>query len=163
MRGLCKNGPGGARELRKRGWNMRKVGLFLILTALGAGCASDKGNEIQFDHKAVLKEMQVEDLGSGTGTAAELGDRLTVRYVGKFEDGKVFDSSEQTGQDFSFHLGKREVIPAWDAGLVGMKAGGKRKLIVPPQLAYGARGFGSRIPPNKVLIYEVELIKISQD
>ena len=103
-------------------------------------CASNKANEISFDHKAVLKEMKVEKLSGGSGPEAEMGDRLEVKYVGKLENGKVFDSSEKRGHDFSFRLGKREVIPAWDAGLVGMRKGGKRKLTVPPHLAYGARG-----------------------
>ena len=92
-----------------------------------------------------------------------MGDRLEVKYVGKLENGKVFDSSEKRGHDFSFRLGKREVIPAWDAGLVGMRKGGKRKLTVPPHLAYGARGIRGVIPPNSILIYEVELVRINQD
>ena len=142
---------------------MRFVGVCLVLSFSWFGCATDKGSEQQFDHKAVLKEMTVEDLSVGQGPAAEMGDRLVVRYTGKFESGKVFDTSEQRGHDFDFRLGKREVIPGWDAGLVGMKAGGKRKLVIPPHLAYGGRGVGSAIPPNKVLVFEVELLKIAQD
>ena len=142
---------------------MRFVGVYLLVVFSWLGCATDQGQEQQFDHKAVLKEMQVEEISRGDGPSAEMGDRLHVRYMGKFENGKVFDTSEQRGHVFEFRLGKREVIPGWDAGLVGMKAGGKRRLIIPPQLAYGARGVGSAIPPNAVLIFEVELVKISQD
>ena len=137
--------------------------LIAIFCFLTLSCASDKASQVSFDHKAVLKEMKVEDLSSGSGPQAEMGDRLDVKYVGKFENGKVFDSSAKRGHDFSFHLGKREVIPAWDAGLVGMQKGGKRKLTVPPHLAYGARGIRGVIPPNSVLIFEVEVTQISQD
>ena len=134
-----------------------------IFCFLMFGCATQKVSKITFDHKAVLKEMKVENLVDGSGPEAEMGDRLDVRYVGKFENGKVFDNSDKRGHDFSFHLGKREVIPAWDAGLVGMKKGGKRRLAVPPKLAYGARGVSGVIPPNSVLIFEVEVTKITQD
>ena len=145
------------------GFIMRFFGVLLVIGCLWAACATDQGGETKFDHKAVLKEMKVADMKSGEGSGAEIGDRLHVSYVGKFENGKVFDASKQRGHDFSFRLGKREVIPGWDAGLVGMKQGGKRKLTIPPHLAYGARGMGSVIPPNSILIFEVELLKITQD
>jgi FKBP-type peptidyl-prolyl cis-trans isomerase len=98
----------------------------------------------------------------GTGAAAKAGDTVTVNYVGALPDGTVFDASAKHGQPFSFTLGAGQVIAGWDQGLVGMKVGGKRKLIIPPDMAYGAQGAGGVIPPNATLLFEVELVKIGQ-
>jgi peptidylprolyl isomerase len=85
------------------------------------------------------------------------GDTLTVHYVGTFENGAVFDSSYARGEPITFRLGTGAVIQGWDQGLVGMRVGGKRRLIIPPELAYGSQGFGT-IPPNTPLRFEVELL-----
>jgi FKBP-type peptidyl-prolyl cis-trans isomerase len=97
----------------------------------------------------------------GEGSSAKSGDRVTVNYTGWLLDGTKFDSSKDRNQPFSFSLGAGNVIPGWDQGVVGMKVGGKRKLTVPPDLGYGARGAGGVIPPNATLVFEVELLKIN--
>lgn len=105
--------------------------------------------------------LQIEDLKIGNGETAETGDTLTVHYVGTLKDGAKFDSSRDRNQSFEFKLGAGKVIPGWDFGLIGMKVGGKRKLIIDPLLAYGDRQVGS-IPSNSTLIFEVELLKIKK-
>ena len=105
--------------------------------------------------------MQIETLAPGNGTEAKAGDRVTVHYVGTLTDGKKFDSSRDRGKGFSFTLGKGEVIKGWDQGVAGMKIGEKRKLTIPAELAYGARGFPPVIPPNSTLVFEVELLAVN--
>src|SRR5437773_10477879 len=104
--------------------------------------------------------LRVEDLQPGNGVAAKAGDTVEVHYTGWRTDGKKFDSSHDRKQPFSFKLGAGRVIQGWDQGVAGMKVGGKRKLLIPPELGYGARGAGGAIPPNAELIFEVELLKI---
>ena len=103
--------------------------------------------------------LKIEDLTAGTGQAAKSGDTISVHYTGYLADGTKFDSSLDRNQPFEFVLGQGKVIPGWDQGLVGMKVGGKRKLTIPPDLAYGAQGNGP-IPPNATLTFEVELLGI---
>lgn len=105
--------------------------------------------------------LKVQDLVIGNGTEAKNGDTLSVHYIGTLEDGTKFDSSLDRGQPFSFLLGAGEVIKGWDQGVKGMKVGGRRKLIIPPSLGYGATGAGNMIPPNATLIFEVELLAIN--
>jgi FKBP-type peptidyl-prolyl cis-trans isomerase len=104
--------------------------------------------------------LQVDDKKIGTGAEAVAGKRVTVHYVGTLTDGAKFDSSRDRGQGFSFRLGAGEVIQGWDQGVAGMKVGGLRKLTIPPELGYGARGFPGAIPPNATLIFEVELLDV---
>ncbi len=99
-------------------------------------------------------------LVKGKGPAAKEGDKVRVHYVGTLSDGKQFDSSRERKQPFEFVLGKGMVIKGWDEGVVGMKVGEKRKLVIPPSLAYGARGRPG-IPPNSALTFEVELLAIN--
>ncbi len=106
--------------------------------------------------------LTVKDQVEGTGPAAKAGDTITVNYVGALPDGTVFDASAKRGEPFSFTLGGHQVIAGWDEGLVGMKVGGKRLLIIPPDKGYGAQGAGGAIPPNATLIFQVELVKIGQ-
>lgn len=101
-----------------------------------------------------------EDTTVGTGATATAGQTVTVHYTGWLTNGTKFDSSKDRNQPFSFHLGAGEVIRGWDEGVAGMKVGGTRKLTIPPQLGYGARGAGGVIPPNATLVFEVELLGV---
>ncbi len=107
-----------------------------------------------------MGDLQMETLKPGTGAEAKTGQRVTVHYVGTLTDGKKFDSSRDRGRGFTFTLGKGEVIKGWDQGVAGMKVGEVRKLTIPPDLAYGARGFPPVIPPNSTLVFEVELLGV---
>lgn len=104
--------------------------------------------------------LKVTDLKDGTGKAAKSGDRVSVHYIGTLTNGTKFDASRDHGKPFEFTLGAGDVIKGWDEGVAGMKEGGKRKLVVPPELGYGARGAGGVIPPNATLIFEIELLKV---
>ena len=106
-----------------------------------------------------VTELKIEDLVVGTGREAVPGTAITVHYTGWLTDGAKFDSSLDRGVPFQFPLGAGHVIQGWDQGVVGMKVGGKRRLTIPPQLAYGENGQGP-IPPNATLIFEVELLNV---
>jgi FKBP-type peptidyl-prolyl cis-trans isomerase FkpA len=101
-----------------------------------------------------------DDLSAGEGEAARAGQMVSVHYTGWLTDGTKFDSSKDRNDPFDFPLGAGHVIRGWDEGVQGMKVGGMRKLTIPPQLGYGARGAGGVIPPNATLVFEVELLKI---
>jgi FKBP-type peptidyl-prolyl cis-trans isomerase FkpA len=104
--------------------------------------------------------LQYTDEQVGTGTEATPGKTAVVHYTGWLMDGTKFDSSLDRNQPFSFPLGGGQVIKGWDEGVVGMKVGGKRTLIIPPSLGYGARGAGGVIPPNATLKFEVQLLDV---
>lgn len=105
-------------------------------------------------------ELIVEDLEEGDGDVAESGRHLTMHYTGRLTDGKVFDSSHRRKQPFEFVLGGGQVIKGWDQGIGGMKVGGKRKLTIPSDLAYGSQGFRPLIGPGATLVFEVELLAV---
>jgi FKBP-type peptidyl-prolyl cis-trans isomerase FkpA len=111
--------------------------------------------------------LQIDDTVPGTGAEARAGQPVTVHYTGWLHDesadnkrGKKFDSSKDRGDPFRFHLGAGQVIRGWDDGVQGMKVGGTRVLVIPPELGYGARGAGGAIPPNAMLVFEVELLAV---
>ena len=114
-----------------------------------------------------MSELQKIDINVGTGNEALPGSKVSVHYTGWLFDaaapeqkGSKFDSSKDRGQLFSFPLGAGHVIRGWDEGVAGMKIGGKRTLIIPPEMGYGARGAGGVIPPNATLVFDVELLAI---
>ncbi len=104
-------------------------------------------------------ELEIIDLNLGEGKTCVKGALITTQYTGWLEDGTVFDSSYDRGQPFQCVIGSRRVIQGWDKGLIGMKVGGKRKLLVPAHLAYGERQV-AKIPPNSNLIFEIELLEV---
>lgn len=104
--------------------------------------------------------LQIEELTVGTGATATAGQHVIVHYTGWLTDGTKFDSSKDRNDPFQFPLGQRNVIAGWDEGVQGMQVGGVRKLTIPSELGYGARGAGGVIPPNATLVFEVELLDI---
>jgi hypothetical protein len=134
--------------------NLRRIRLpiwsLLILVALAA---------VAFNQLRP-PEPGITDLTLGTGPPVKPGDTITVHYTGRFVDGKLFDSSRTRSRPFRFTVGKRSVIAGWDTGLVGMQAGGIRRLIIPPSQAYGERGIPGAIPPKSTLAFDVELLTI---
>ena len=104
--------------------------------------------------------LKYEDIEGGTGAVAMSGQKAKVHYTGWLTNGQKFDSSKDRNDPFEFTLGAGQVIKGWDEGVAGMKVGGKRKLTIPPDLGYGARGAGGVIPPNAELIFEVELLGV---
>ncbi|KAA9166740.1 FKBP-type peptidyl-prolyl cis-trans isomerase [Amycolatopsis acidicola] len=105
--------------------------------------------------------LEITDLTEGTGAEANAGQVVSVHYVGvSHSSGEQFDASWDRGQPLRFPLGQGHVIPGWDQGVVGMKVGGRRKLVIPPHLAYGERGAGGVIKPNETLIFVVDLVEV---
>ena len=155
---------------------------FVVLAAvlIGAGVWYDKKEEQQDQtaqaqagaaaitaqnaaEQAIMQNFKTTDVVVGTGTEAQNGDTVSVLYTGSLDDGTVFDASSLHGnQPFSFTLGAGQVIKGWDLGVVGMRVGGKRELVIPPELGYGASGAGNgAIPPNATLHFTVQLLAVS--
>jgi len=134
----------------------------LVLTLSWLGCNQQEETTADTDSEPTL---QVTDVVVGDGQALAEGDYCSVHYRGWFyqdgQKGDEFDNSLGRGEPLTFRLGREQVIPGWDEGLVGMRTGGKRNLIVPPELAFGQRG-NAKIPPNSTLLFEVELVDISK-
>ncbi len=118
-------------------------------------------NQNQMKNETLADGLQIIDEVAGTGAEATIGNTVSVNYVGTLTNGNKFDSSYDRNQPFSFVLGAEQVIAGWDEGVAGMRVGGKRKLVIPPDLAYGAQSIGNGlIPPNSTLIFEVELLGV---
>ncbi|OGY97566.1 MAG: peptidylprolyl isomerase [Candidatus Liptonbacteria bacterium RIFCSPLOWO2_01_FULL_56_20] len=107
----------------------------------------------------IMEQFKKEDVVVGQGQEAKSGDTLAVHYAGTLADGTKFDSSYDHGEPIEFKLGAGDVIPGWDLGLLGVRVGGKRNLVIPPELAYGDRSAGP-IPPNSTLYFTVELVDV---
>ncbi len=138
--------------------------IVLVFFAMAAGlAAADTSSPTQVTGKSKKTASGVEywDITVGTGATATAGKTVTVHYTGWLTNGKKFDSSVDRGQPFVFPLGAGQVIKGWDEGVAGMKVGGKRQLKVPAAAGYGARGAGGVIPPNATLIFDVELLGVS--
>ncbi len=150
---------------------MKRTIVIGLLAAALAGCDSTPvlkaipskdlpGETTTMQQQTTPSGLAYIDLVTGTGASPKSGDRVTVHYSGYLLDGKKFDSSVDRGQPFTFVIGVGQVIRGWDEGVMTMKVGGKRKLIIPPQLGYGSRGAGGVIPPNAELVFDVELLGI---
>ena len=109
-----------------------------------------------------LGGLQINDKTVGTGTEAANGDRVAVHYTGRLSDGTKFDSSLDRDQPFEFVLGEGRVIQGWEKGVLGMKVGGQRELVIPPEMGYGAQGAGDVIPPNAILNFDIELLEVQK-
>jgi len=103
----------------------------------------------------------IDDVIIGTGAPVEEGDTLAVHYIGRLQNGQEFDNSYKKGVPFTFEVGEGKVIAGWEQGVIGMKEGGQRILVIPSELAYGRGGFGP-IPPNAVLVFSIELISVNE-
>ncbi|MDD5145247.1 MAG: FKBP-type peptidyl-prolyl cis-trans isomerase [Candidatus Pacebacteria bacterium] len=124
----------------------------------GATTTGEAENNLVENKNSAKEELKIETLRQGTGAEAKNGDNVRVDYIGTLEDGTKFDSSYDRGMPILFTLGNGSVIKGWEMGILGMKVGEKRRLTVPPDLAYGESGYPGVIPPNATLIFEVELI-----
>jgi len=138
--------------------------LLFEVELLGVSGGSEAAEPVGLNLQTTNSGLQYEDVVHGDGAQANAGHRVSVHYTGWLykngQRGKKFDSSKDRGQPFRFHLDGGEVIGGWDEGVQGMKVGGTRILVIPPELGYGAHGAGGVIPPNATLIFEVELLAI---
>lgn len=132
------------------------VSLWVACALVSGGAFAAKKSNVPSEPGLVIEEVTV---GKGKA-AAKAGSEVAVHYTGVLENGTKFDSSLDRGEPIVFVLGQGRVIPGWDKGLVGMKVGGKRKLKIAPELAYGDRGAGDKIPPGSTLLFDVELVKL---
>jgi peptidylprolyl isomerase len=148
------------------------VALVVGVVLVTAGGGDDEGGgEVSTDLSAKPEvpvpegdpptELEVIDVVEGDGAEAAAGDTVSVQYVGvNYSNGQEFDASWDTGQPFEFQLGAGQVIPGWDEGVAGMKVGGRRELIIPPELGYGAQGQPPDIPPNETLVFVIDLLDV---
>jgi peptidylprolyl isomerase len=152
--------------------NSRTTILLAVLVLAALGCerghdagttpkaSEEKAGTMAENLETTPSGLQYVDLKVGTGASPQKGQTAVVHYTGWLVDGKKFDSSKDRGQPFTFAVGRGQVIKGWDEGVATMKVGGTRKLVIPPDLGYGARGAGGVIPPNATLTFEVELLEV---
>lgn len=128
--------------------------------AESSGSAEKTKPTVTVPKGAPPKKLVIKEIEEGTGAEAKGGDEVTVQYVGvNYKNGKEFDASWDRGEPFTFQLGAGMVIPGWDQGVEGMKVGGRRELIIPPELAYGPEGSPPAIGPNETLIFVIDLLE----
>ena len=144
---------------------IRRISILSAVLLLGSVGCGDAGfaPELGVDLESMTETasgLQYQDLTVGGGATAQAGDSVSVHHTGWLKDGTKFDSSVDRGEPFKFQLGAGQVIPGWDEGVVGMRVGGKRKLVIPPELGYGERGAGGVIPGGATLIFDVELLEV---
>lgn len=147
------------------------LGVILVTAAFAAACTAGFTHprevtyaprlEVDLDAMTETESgLFYRAISEGTGEAAGRGDEVTIHYAGLLPDGTLFDSSLAEGEPMTFRLGAREVIRGWEEGVEGMRPGGRRQLVIPPELAYGAEGMGDVIPPDQVLVFEVQLLEV---
>jgi FKBP-type peptidyl-prolyl cis-trans isomerase len=136
-------------------------------TEAGGSAATEAATAEKTKPKVVVpkgappQKLEIKELEEGSGAEAKAGDKVTVQYVGvNYKSGKEFDASWDRGEPFPFTLGAGQVIPGWDQGIEGMKVGGRRELIIPPELGYGEAGSPPAIPPNETLVFVVDLLEV---
>jgi len=144
-----------------------RLTIAIAVFALAAGCSRGEptqsaatGGTPEGKMETTASGLQYVDVKPGTGESPQKGQQVTVQYTGWLADGTKFDSSRDRNQPFTFRIGQGQVIKGWDEGVATMKTGGVRKLVIPPDLGYGARGAGGVIPPNATLTFEVELLSV---
>ena len=144
--------------------SLSKISVSVVMAALLAVPAFAVQEAKKDDGKIVTTTsgLKYVDVVVGKGASPTSGKKVKVHYTGTLENGKKFDSSVDRNEPFSFNIGVGQVIPGWDEGVMTMKVGGKRKLIIPSKLGYGARGAGGAIPPNATLLFDVELLDIAK-
>jgi peptidylprolyl isomerase len=132
-----------------------------IVVGTGADVTGERKDAFSkaVDVNGIVKNMVIDDIKVGEGTEVKSGDTVSVHYIGTLKDGTEFDNSKKRGQPFEFTVGGGQVIKGWDEGLVGMKVGGQRILVIPPEKAYGENGVGP-IPPNATLVFAIELLEV---
>jgi peptidylprolyl isomerase len=147
----------------------RSLVVMAVLTAMcsvsamaGQEQAGAKGKAAAAKTVTTASGLKYTDVKVGSGASPVKGKQVKVHYTGTLENGKKFDSSVDRNEPFSFVIGVGQVIPGWDEGVMGMKVGGKRKLIIPSKLGYGAAGAGGVIPPNATLLFDVELLDVAK-
>lgn len=130
-------------------------------TAETTAAANKTKPEVTVPKGAPPKKLVIKEIEKGSGEEAKAGDEVTVQYVGvDYKSGEEFDSSWSRSEPFSFPLGEGQVIPGWDKGVAGMKVGGRRELIIPPELAYGEAGQPPAIGPNETLVFVIDLLEV---
>lgn len=139
----------------------RQVALSVVSEEGDQTAAREAAISDSVDRDGNVTKLVVDDITKGAGQTVEVGDTVSVHYIGRLENGREFDNSHQRGEPFTFTIGDGQVIEGWEQGIAGMQVGGERVLVVPPSLGYGDQAVGP-IPPNSTLIFAVELVAIDE-
>ena len=144
-------------------WRIGALSLALLLVVTGPSVSqavADDTNGDSGEWVELKKGVKIKDLVVGDGDEVKRGKNVSVHYTGWLEDGTKFDSSYDSGASYAFKLGDGRVVQGWEIGLIGMRKGGKRQILVPPKMGYGGRGVPGRIPKNATLLFEIELLAV---